>query len=84
MKTLADWKRLIKPGQKWHTFHHVFKKDLGIREVASVRPSQLTFHTERGQSHLYWPKAKEFKVVDDKTVQIYEDGVLVLTYRLVE
>lgn len=84
MKTLADFKRLLRPGQIWHAFNHPMNKDMGDRQICQVKSNAITFVTERGESWLYFPKAKDFKIVDDKTCQIYEGDSLILTYTLKE
>jgi NADH:ubiquinone oxidoreductase subunit C len=86
MKDLADFKRLIKPGQTWHGIHHPMKKDLGVREVSKVNTKGFAFrHTkddgEVTDSWCYFPAAKDFKAKPDGTVEIYEGSTHYMTYR---
>lgn len=71
-------------GQKWHTFHNLHNKDMGIRPIKRIQSNAITFATEKGESYLWYPKAKDFKFPDDRTVQVYENEVLMLTYKLVD
>lgn len=87
MKTLADFKRLIKLGQTWHGINHPMKKDLGVREVSKVNSKGFAFrHTkDDGTTTDSWcsfPSAKEFKVKGEE-VEIYEGSTHYMTYRRV-
>lgn len=81
MKTLADFKRKIKPGQQWDAFNHLDNRSLGIRKVKTVQTNSFSFETSKGESWCEFPKAKDFNIVDENTVQIIEDGILILTYK---
>lgn len=83
LNTIAALKRCLYLGQKWHTYHHVLKRDMGVRAVAEIKSGQVGFRTERGTSWLQFPKAKDFKGhEDERGFDIYEEGELVLTYRM--
>jgi len=83
MKSIAEFKRRIKPGQTWHAFHHPMKKDMGLRKIKRVTSNAFTFETPRGESWCYMPKARDVKFLDGDIVEFYEGPTLVLTYRLV-
>lgn len=84
IKTFAELKRTFKPGQRWHCFNHIMNKDLGERPIKRVQSNAITFEMPGGrESWFYFPKAKEVKFIDDKTIEIYEDATLCMTYRLV-
>ena len=76
MKSLAAFKRHIKPGQKWHAYHHLLGKDLGIREVAKVNSVGFYMYTvqEDGtivQSFKEYPTADLVEFNDDGSVTIF-------------
>ena len=83
MKTLADFKRTIKRGQKWSGYHHIGHKDLGIREVVAVLSNAFAFQdpNHNRPSWCDFPKAKDIEVMGD-TVKICQGKTLVLTYKL--
>lgn len=67
--------------------------DLGIAEVSQVKSTQFAVRRLRNgeyvDSWLTYPKASEFKIVDDNTIEIYEINAnnemeLCLTYRFVD
>lgn len=85
MKTLAEAKRTIKVGQVWHAYHHLFKRDMGNRTITRVQSNAIALLQPDGrESWLHWPKAKDFRPIDEKSFAIYEDDERVLTYELVE
>lgn len=71
-------------------------EDKGIREVSIVQSNSFAFKTPKsdGTFHDSWcayPKAKEFKIVDENTVTIFEEDsrtdekklIPILTYKFV-
>lgn len=85
MKSKADFKRALEVGSKWHAYHHPMNRDMGVRPVKRVQTKSVTFLTPDGrESWFYLPKTEDLKFIDDKTVEVYEDSELVLTYTLVE
>ncbi|MEE9356585.1 MAG: hypothetical protein V3U75_13425 [Methylococcaceae bacterium] len=81
MKTIADFKRKMIKGSKWHTVHQFngqAAKDLGVRECTLVQSNcfGLATVTPTGlrTSYCDWPKKVEFKPVDAKTIRIEFDG----------
>lgn len=76
MKTLADFKRRIKPGVKLHTIFHSMSGDIdkGIRPVTIVRTQNFALKTEQPDkiidSWVNFPKANDFKIVDCNTIQM--------------
>lgn len=92
MKTLADFKRRLKVGQKLHTFNNLMGKDMGIRELSIVQSNAFAFKTQKHDgtivnSWCHYPKVKDFKVIDENTIQIWEENenirILVLTYKFI-
>lgn len=89
MKSLADLKREMKVGSKWHCFNHLYGADMGIREVSRSNSVCVYFWTVRNdkrfECRLEWPKSDEVVFENDK-VHIYENETtttprqLVLTY----
>lgn len=76
MKSLAAFKRHIKPGQKWHAYHHLPGKDLGVREVAKVNSVGFYLYTVKtdgtiGQSFMDFPKSDLIEFNDDGSVTIF-------------
>jgi len=64
-------------------------KDNGEREVTIVQSNSCAFKTvkhdgEVVNSWFYYPKAKEVKVVNNDTLEVYEDNILLLTYQIIE
>lgn len=96
--TFASIKRSFKVGTKFETIYHkefagrdengnvLYKdKNMGVREVSIVQSNAVAFKNEATgrDSWLQYPKASDVKVIDDRTFQVYEDGDLILTYKLV-
>jgi hypothetical protein len=90
MKTLADFKRALTVGSKWHTFNHLYQADMGIREVSKTQSNCVYFKTTRPDgsicdSRIDFPSADNVEFADDDKVNIYtfnpHDGRrLILTY----
>lgn len=84
--SLAEFKRGLQLGTKWHTYHHGSSihgpKDMGVREVSKVQTNAVAFKTDRGDSWLQFPKAKDLKIEGD-SFTVLEDGVPLLTYKKV-
>ena len=80
MKTIADFKRAMIPGTKWHTTHRYINnnptppKDMGIRECGLNNSVDFGFiNPASGQiSHCSWPKKSEFSV-EGNTIVITND-----------
>lgn len=92
MKTLSDFKRRLKVGEKLHTFNNLMGKDMGIRELSIVKSNSFAFRTQKYDGKIvdswcFYPSAKNFVVVDDNTVQILEENdnikFPILTYKFV-
>lgn len=90
MKTLADFKRALTVGSKWHALH-ASGQDLGVREVAKVQSCSVAFKRE-GKEEFSWlsfPKSTEFQINERGEAEIYWPACevyekprrLVLTYR---
>ena len=61
MKNLADLKRAMIAGSKWEAIHFQ-GNNLGIREIAIVRATQVGFRTNKGSiSWVSFPKSKDIK-----------------------
>lgn len=89
MKTLVDFKRKLTKGSKWHVYYNLIKMDMGIRSVYRVRARSVSFLRAKdllstSETWFTFPKAKNMKFVDDNTVEVYKDAVLVLTYKFIE
>lgn len=97
MKTLADFKRALSLGSKWHTKHAKYGTDIGIRAVSKVKSNGVCFKTvsiygDTFDSYFYWPKASNVKFREDGTVEIWaearpewnEPAYCMLTYKKVE
>lgn len=82
---LAELKRTIKVGQTWRAYHHALKKDMGVRKVKRIQTNAITFEQPDGnESWLYWPKAKDFISLDEKSFSVWENGERLLTYERAE
>ena len=89
MKTLADFKRALTLGSKWHAIH-ASGHDMGIRTVAKVQSNSVAFKTE-GKEALSWldfPKSNLFKTNEKNEALIYwpplnqgEENRHILTYK---
>jgi hypothetical protein len=94
MKTLADFKRALTIGSKWHTFHNDSNSDMGIGVVVQRNTVGAYFLREGKErpSFMDFPKADLFEVNEDGSVSIFwpEDAIWnlprrkVLTYKQVE
>lgn len=97
MKTLADFKRALSVGSKWHTKLMKYGTDIGVRPVSKVRSNGVSFRTVRPNgevcdSYLDFPKACNVKFREDGTVEIWaearpelnEPAYCKLTYKKVE
>lgn len=61
-------------------------KSAGVRPVSIVQSNSVAFKTLRGDgatqdSWLQWPKAKDCKFPNEDTIEVYEGGTLILTYK---
>lgn len=70
-------------------FMKIIDEDKGIREVSKQCTVHIAFKTTHKDgkvvdSFLQYPKAKDVKFIDEDTMQVYEDGRLLLTYTFVE
>lgn len=69
-------------------FMKIIDEDKGIREVSKQCTVHIAFKTTHKDgkvvdSFLQYPKAKDVKFIDEDTMQVYEDGRLLLTYTFV-
>lgn len=61
-------------------------KNIGQRPVSIVKSNSVAFKTTKADgttydSWLQWPKASECKFPNENTLEVYEGGTLVLTYK---
>jgi len=92
MKTIADFKRAVTVGSKWHTTHNFVTnginepiKDMGVREVGKVQSNCFAFRTLSGElSYCDWPTKKEFSVENDGKTAVLNSGFAILNYTEVE
>lgn len=65
MKNVAEFKRKMAVGSKWHTMYHgwpplFIEKDMGVRQLAHVQTNSFAFLTEKGTwSWRNWPKKED-------------------------
>ena len=81
MKTLADVKRKMTLGSKWHCVR-VFNnnENIGVREIGKVQTNAVAFLKPDGKlSWLWWPKAKDVQV-EGNSFTILQNGVPKLKY----
>lgn len=91
MKTIADIKRAMTLGSKWHAIHHGFSptwepKDLGIREITIVQQKSVAFKNERGNSWVQIPTRDQVVFHGEDSFSIIDKGFglkPLLTYRRV-
>jgi hypothetical protein len=91
METIADFKRAMTIGSKWHTTHRYIgnnptePKDLGIRECAIVQSNSFALRNpESGKpSFCDWPKRGEFSS-NENSVTITKEGFCQLVYTKVK
>ncbi len=92
MKTLADFKRALQIGTKWHATYVPNNRDMGIRTVCLVQGGSVGFLREDSTapedlSYLDFPKAQDFAVNANGEVEIYQrycessERVLLLKYK---
>lgn len=82
MKTLADIRRAMVVGSKWHCFNHLFNKDMGVREISIKRTNAVAFKTGAGNSWIEFPKASEVKIHEDGNgFDVFDNEVILLTYK---
>jgi len=91
MKTLADIKRIIKPGTKLGLVHHSGWNP-GVREVAAVNSVGFSLKNGDGVSFCDWPKARDLVIISPKEFAIRrpwfnretqkEETVNLLTYTI--
>lgn len=85
MKTLADVKRKMTLGSKWHCVR-VFNnnENIGVREIGKVQSNAVAFLKPDGKlSWLWWPKAKDVQV-EGNSFTILQNGVPKLKYTFAE
>lgn len=81
MKTLADVKRKMTLGSKWHCVR-VFNnnENMGVREIGKVQSNAVAFLKPDGKlSWFWWPKAKDVQV-EGNSFTILQNGVPKLKY----
>lgn len=77
MNSLADFKRAMQVGTKWHGYNHAFKMDFGVRECTFRNGTSFVFRTTRTDgkvvdSWLDFPKASECTFKLDGTIELWE------------
>lgn len=71
MKTLADLKRAMVIGSKWHTFHVLYEvRDLGIREIGFRDTVKVGFKKGDNFSYFDFPTADLVEFHGDE-VRVY-------------
>lgn len=95
MKTLADFKRALVVGSRWHCFHELHSSNYGDREVVFRDSVKVGFKATEGVligkiSYLYFPKANLVEFHGDEVRIFYPADAMydlpirhVLTYSLV-
>jgi len=76
IKTIADFKRAMQLGTKWHTTHKYTNgpytsptKDMGVRECGLHYTIDFGFKTDHDTiSHCTWPKKAQFRMDGDTVV----------------
>ena len=76
MKSIADFKRAMKLGTVWHTYHNLYHSDMGIRECSKINTVGFGFKTVRqdgsiGTSHCEWPTKDLVEFVDGAVLIYY-------------
>ena len=85
MKTIADFKRAVTLGSKWHVYNHIYGADMGIRTVGKVQSNRFAFNTDRGTLCYCDFPTRDCVRFTDSGVEIYwPDGRHVLTYKAVQ
>jgi len=80
MKNLAEFKRELTVGSKWKAYNHLFKTNMGTREVGKIQSNAVAFKTDDGLSWHYFDKASLYKF-NSNTVNIFwENKEIILTY----
>ncbi len=74
MRTLADFRRRLTAGQKLLCIHNTLRPVLNgtVREVTQVQKTVgfwWVTETDKRRSHTDYPKAANFTVIDDDTVE---------------
>jgi len=84
-KNFAEAKRALVIGSRWDCKFYGFGqiKKLGVRKVSIVQSNAVAFKTDKGDSWLYFPKAKDVRLTR-KGFDIYEDNQKLLSYELIE
>lgn len=89
LKTLADFKRAMRPGIRLHTINHNTGRDMGIREVSRTNSQHFALKTEKHDgtwehSYCRWPKAADCQISADAVVILSPSTrTPVLTYTFV-
>jgi hypothetical protein len=78
MKTLADFKRAMKVGTRWSGYNHLYKSNMGVREVSKVKSTSFAFRMQKDDGSFVdswcdFPKAPNIEFMDDGTVNIYAE-----------
>lgn len=86
MKTLADFKRALTIGSKWHTFHNLYNNDMGIGVVVNKNSVSVQFLREGRErpSSLYFEKSDRYQFDGNKVIVLSDDALPLLTYTLLE
>ncbi len=94
MKTIADIKRAMTVGSKWHTVHHGYApdwtpQDMGVRAISIAQTNSVAFRTIRGaDSWIQFPKKNQVIFHNDgKSFSIIDPGFgqkPLLTYTLMD
>ena len=88
MKTLADIKRAMTTGSKWHTYNHPMNRDMGVREVSIIQSNCFALKTIKADgsasnSFCDWPKVKDVLFHGSDSFSIIENDTPLLTYSLI-
>jgi hypothetical protein len=86
MYSLAQFKRDLTIGSKWHCYNHWFNTDMGIRPVSIKQRNAVAFKTGSGNSWHHFEKASNylFVITDGKLSAVTikdDDGKPVVTYK---
>ena len=73
MKSIADIKRTMKEGTRWHCYNHRYERDMGIRKVGKTNTVNFAFLKNTGTeeksiwqlSYCSWPSLNEVEFHGD-------------------
>lgn len=80
MKNLADIKRAMTVGSKWHTVHHGYapndgkSMDFGVRRIVEANTvSVLLVKPDNSASNFYFPKASNIRIDSEDSFSVRWD-----------